>query len=68
MGQEVELNGIGTKLDPNNRDFADLVFDYYNSLNWESFYEKCDENLSKVVEEYNRGLNVFQDILSGKKE
>ncbi|WP_053954710.1 glycosyltransferase [Inediibacterium massiliense] len=67
MGQEVESAGIGIMLDPNKMGFADQIFNYYNTLNWKNFNEKCDDKLRKIVEEYNNGMDVLQDILNGKK-
>lgn len=67
MGDEVEINGIGTVLDPNKIEFADLVFEYYNSIKWKDFEMKCDESLNNIVKEYKDGINVLQDILSGRR-
>ena len=67
MGQKVEMAGIGIALDPNKENFADLVFEYYNSLNWEDFNAMCDDALKKVVAEYNKGTKIIQDILNGKR-
>jgi hypothetical protein len=67
MGQKVETAGIGIALDPNKENFADLVFEYYNSLNWEDFNVMCDDTLKKVVAEYSEGTEIIQDILNGKR-
>lgn len=67
MGEEVEKAGVGIILDPNKEKFADLIFDYYSSLNWKNFYAKCDNKLNNVAEEYNMGIRVLQDIFNGKK-
>lgn len=66
MGQEVESSGTGIMLDPNKNNFADLLLEYYNTLDWESFNSKCDCQLNKILEEYNKGMHVLKNILSLK--
>lgn len=67
MGQEVESNGIGIMLDPYENGFADSIFEYYKSLDWNDFYTKCNKKLAGITEEYNTGIAVLQELLSGEK-
>lgn len=68
MGNETELAKIGVALDPNKQEFADRIFDYYNSLNWEDFNMLCDKELNRIFEEYNNCMSVLQCILTRKQE
>lgn len=68
MGSEVKRYGIGVELDPNETNFADSVYEYYQSLDWNRFNNKCDEELSKIVWEYSEGTGVIKNLLSRKKE
>ncbi len=67
MGEEVTKSGVGISLNPNEECYSDKLYDYYQSINWTVFDSKCDEKLSKIVEEYDLGIYVLQDILSRRK-
>lgn len=66
MGQETESNGVGIMLDPLDPDFADTLYRYYKTVNWETFFTKCDDKLSIIINEYNVGSDHLNKILTGK--
>lgn len=61
MGQRVKQVGIGFAYDPQNEDYADAVYDYYTSLNHQSFETACDTELDRVLEEYRQGCRVIRE-------
>lgn len=67
MGQEVESNGLGIMVDPNDNNFADAIYEYYKNIDWDEFNLKCEIKLNKIIEEYNHGKDILNSLLSGKK-
>ncbi|WP_404330371.1 hypothetical protein [Mesobacillus maritimus] len=62
MGEQVEKNKVGFECNPYNQDFADNLYNYYNSISWDIFEQKCNHLLSKIMVEYNNGINVLNNI------
>lgn len=63
MAEMCEKYGVGTALDPNDENFAEILAEYYESLNYDRFYESCIYALSKVLDEYNYGSNVIKSCV-----
>ncbi|PZX05941.1 hypothetical protein C7437_102408 [Psychrobacillus insolitus] len=69
MGEQVSRNGIGIMLDPNSLNFADEIWDYYKSINWDTFNTSCDDTLNNIIMQYNDGVNMIEKIIiDGKKD
>lgn len=57
--------GVGLADDPATTGFADRLFDYYTSLDWDSFYRNCDAELERVLDEYNSGKMALRVLMQG---
>ena len=62
MSKMCESAGVGVSLDPRNKDFCDRLYDYYQGLDTNDFNRKCDQELGRVMAEYNGGKQVIQNI------
>lgn len=65
MSNEAE---VGVSLDPRDRDFCDKLYDYYQSIDRTKFYQHCDKELERVMEEYNEGRNLIFSIFKNKND
>lgn len=63
MGERVKNRKIGFECNPNNISFADDLFDYYNSIPWNTFVQSCDRELEDILLDYKNGVNKIQNIL-----
>ncbi|MBM4764483.1 hypothetical protein [Bacillus sp. B15-48] len=63
MGEKVESEKVGAELDPNDLSFADKLYHYYLNINWKEFNERCDSLLSHVLQEYQSGNKIINDII-----
>ncbi|MEG0409104.1 MAG: hypothetical protein RR623_09545 [Bacilli bacterium] len=64
MGHEVTSNEIGLECNPNDTNFTEKIYQYFIKINFSSFYEKCDMELVKIINEFNEGtkhINNFFD-------
>lgn len=68
MAQKVKDNGIGFQCDPADLLFADKIYGYYNQIDWNNFELNCDNELAKVVNEYDAGKTVIKRSISGVVE
>lgn len=64
MGKVVDEYKIGFKITPESKDFANLVWDYYQGINWEEFEENCKRALRSVIEEQKRAKNIFNSLIN----
>ena len=64
MAKKAKDNGIGFQCDPADPSFADRIYGYYNQIDWNSFELNCDNELAKVVNEYDAGITVIKRSLS----
>ena len=58
----VEKKGLGVAIDPNVPNFADILFNYYHSVNKEIFEENCSRELAVILledEQYEKNLERF---------
>jgi hypothetical protein len=62
MGKLVNGNNIGFECDPYSQSFAEDVYNYFISVQWNAFEENCDRKLEEILNEYQKGINVIEDI------
>ncbi|MGL5647871.1 MAG: hypothetical protein ACRDDY_08465 [Clostridium sp.] len=67
MGKQIEENEIGLAYSPVNKDFADVIYNYYNSLKWEEFDLNCNKKLNEILIEYKNGVRLINRILQKNK-
>jgi len=67
MGQQVKEHGIGLACDPHAPSFADDLFEYYRSISWGPFENRCDQVLERVMTEYEDGIHRINDILNRRQ-
>lgn len=60
MAEMCEKHGVGIAIDPNNEKFADILAEYYYSMDYHNFKCACIKALSEVIDEYNRGCNIVK--------
>ncbi len=64
MGVKAEAAGIGLCCDPAQEDFADRVYEYYNTLDRGSLCASCDKEMSNVLSEYAQGCQIIRHAVS----
>lgn len=62
MGECVERSGVGCLCNPYENAFIDDVYEYYISLNQESFSKACDIELERVMTECAKGQKIIKMI------
>lgn len=62
MGDQVSKLEIGLEINPYNEDFSNKLYDYYNSINWVCFEEKCDNALRMVLAQYSEGTELIANL------
>lgn len=62
MGTAASNAGVGFACDPSEANFANQVYNYYKSIQWEVFAANCDRELSKIEDEYHKGIKCLQSI------
>ena len=55
--------GVGVALDPWDESFCNKLFNYYSSLDRETFNKSCDKELERVYAEYNSGKQIIKDFV-----
>ncbi len=62
MGEKCTENGIGLECDPYDSDFADKIYSYYKALDYKTFLNKCDSELTKIRIEYEKSNKVVREF------
>lgn len=62
MAEKVESSNVGLVVDINDKDFTNRIFSFYKNINYEKFYECCDNELSIVKKEYDKGIIILQKL------
>ena len=62
MGKTATVNGIGFECDPYKDFFTDDIYNYYTTLDKETFINKCDEDVSRFLSEYKTGCKILENI------
>jgi len=68
MGKRAEEAGIGISCSPFDDGFTDKVYNYYKSINRESFNLACDNELDRIMNEYTTGCDIISGIQDKKEE
>lgn len=66
MAQRCLSKGVGFALNPDDEDYADQLYNCYNSLDRSSFNENCDKELAHILNEYEHGRERIQSLLNSK--
>lgn len=64
MGTLVSEKGLGTLVNPDDPEFADKIYDYYRSYDRNAFREACDDELERVMIDYDKGEKLINKILN----
>lgn len=64
MGKCASKGEIGMECNPDDNDFCDKIYSYYQKLNWQSFYENCNKELQKIYKEYSDGAAFIRNTIS----
>lgn len=62
MGQLAAKNGIGFQCDPADENFTQNIYDYYQGIDMECFARKCNGELQRILNEYQRGEDILKKI------
>lgn len=62
MGKLVSQYRIGLECDPSDDNFADEIYNYYNSIEWDEFEKNCKDVLDKVLYEYECGISKLKEL------
>ena len=61
-GEAVEAAGVGFICDPDDDNFTDRLYEYYQGLDFDSFKQNCDKELERVVAEQKRTLEIIRQL------
>ena len=64
MAQRCLAKGVGCSLDPADPKYADRLYDYFTSIDQDSFDKNCDDDLEDIMNEYNYGKHRIEEILN----
>ena len=64
MGENVHSKGLGLICDPEDPQFADEVWQYYQELDVAKFSDCCDKELERIILEYNEGKTAIQNAIN----
>lgn len=64
MGTMINEKGLGTLANPDDPEFTEKIFNYYHSYDHSAFLKACDDELNRVMIEYNRGKQLINEILN----
>lgn len=64
MGKRCEDKGVGKACNPYDENFAEEVIKYYDSIDFEDFSYKCQEELIDVLDQVRIGKNIIKKIVS----
>lgn len=62
MGEIVEKCKVGFECNPYEKDFFNKIYDYYNNLDCKLFNNSCNEELNRIMKEYNFGVELQKNI------
>lgn len=63
MGERVVDDGAGIALDPFEDLFPERLYEYYSTMDWQSFASNCDLALKRVVDEYEEGKRIIRGFV-----
>lgn len=62
MGKCVHRAGVGFLLDPASDTFANDIYTKYQNLDTTVFYDACEKELNRVLDEFKNGEQIISDI------
>lgn len=63
MAERIEREGIGLSVDLDDPKLADLIWEYYQGIQWNDFENKCDSVFLRVCNEQTQAKRLLQSIL-----
>ena len=66
MGNQAEKNKVGYTCDPKAEDFTQRIYEYYQALSKKDFKVACDEELDRVMWEYEQACTFLKNFLSNE--
>lgn len=67
MGSLCTKYGIGFECDPADDDFADKVYEYYMSLDCNTFKENCEKEFIRVMNEVEIGNTKIKEVIENAR-
>lgn len=64
MGKTSVAHHVGFMANPEDSDFCNKVYNYYSSLDKDSFDKACDIELDRILTEYKRGVSTIKELTS----
>lgn len=65
MGAKILENGLGVACKLECENFTDELYKFYNSIIWDEFIARCDDELNDILAEYQAALNMIKDLDMG---
>lgn len=59
MAQKAAGAGVGLECDPYDDDFTEKIYAYYRNLDQKSFRSSCDNELQRILKEYESGVRII---------
>ncbi len=63
MAEKVERGNVGLACDPNEPDFADKIYAYYQQLDFQKLASCCDDELREICREYDAGVAIIKSSI-----
>ena len=67
MGDLCEKYGVGLTCDPEDFDFADKLYEYYNSFDRKEFTVNCNTELERILAEVENGNRSIKSVLDSMR-
>lgn len=64
MGKVVSKQGVGISLDLDDKDMADRIWDYYQSMDWGKFEVRCGKAVDRVLKEQTNTKEQLKKVFS----
>ena len=68
MADRAVNSGVGVALDPYSDNFADSLYEYYQSIEFEEFFNCCDKELSVILNQVSDGEKKIKEVLDNANE
>ena len=67
MGDLCEKYGVGLTCDPEDFDFADKLYEYYNSFDRKKLTVSCNTELERILAEVENGNRSIKSVLDSMR-
>ena len=68
MAEKAKKGRVGFSCDPNDADFANQVYAYYNQIDFQDLASCCDKELQEICREYDSGVAVIKSSIQKREE